>query len=111
MSGSQHGLLRVIILVIVDDTHPLNLHPRRCVTQHSPLQLRTALSVHEGRDLVCQFGLVSPKGFHYFVVVDVCVAQGALVCEILQFGAEPLVDALRVEHVLADRDLPHWRAY
>ncbi len=38
-------------------------------------------------------------------MVDVSVAQRALVCDFLELGTEPLIDAFRVKHVLANRNL------
>lgn len=40
-------------------------------------------------------------------MVDVSVAQRALVCDFLELGTEPLIDAFRVKHVLANRNLSH----
>ena len=47
------------------------------------------------------------EGLLDLVDVDVRVAEGALLRDQLQLRAEPLVDALRVEQVLAHRDLTH----
>ena len=42
--------------------------------------------------------------FHFFYA-DFAVAEGALMGRVLHFGLEPVLNAGRVEDVLADRDL------
>lgn len=90
-------LIRLVVVVSVLD------HAKPALGGHGP----GGLGRYFFRNPRFFVSLLFFEFFSYLFESDLAVAQRAPIRDIRQLGSEPAVDALRVEEVPAERDLPH----
>jgi hypothetical protein len=119
--ASQHWLLGLVRVVIVNYSHSLNcsnlllllLIWRTPLRGRWSFHTRTHLSYRLFKhrcNLITFISLIFVvfNCFFDFFIVDICIAQRALVINVDQFGHKPFIDAFWVKNVRANRNLPHW---